>query len=389
MNFTDPNDFIGSDIEKINAAIASATGTTNCVKIFKRRGNGADDRDFWLIDSAIFVPGNMTLIVSDCKIKLSNRCRDNFIRSANTLDPAVPRIHNVHITGEGKAVFEGADDPRSTGDAVKVLGERTYGSDTGKAGETPTGDWRNIGILLVRVSDFSLKNIEVVNSHSWAISLEYCTDGAISNLGFFSDGYMVINGKEERTLNKDGLDLRRGSRNITIENIYGATGDDLVALTSIPANIRPAGQFGEHEFLGGSENIEEEHTYNISIKNVKGYSAGHCNIVRFLNAGGIKMYNIFLDGVEDTSPEANHCGSTVRVGDTVAAWGGVAPMGDTHDITVKNVISYSKAAIFIGGSLTDSSFSNVKNLNSEGHNVFYRAGEEYIRNVTFENVTKL
>ena len=33
MNFTDPNDFIGSDIEKINAAIASATGTTNCVKI--------------------------------------------------------------------------------------------------------------------------------------------------------------------------------------------------------------------------------------------------------------------------------------------------------------------------------------------------------------------
>ena len=389
MNFTDPNDFIGSDIEKINAAITAAAGTTGCVKISKRKGSETDSRDFWLIDSAILVPGNMTLIVSDCKIKLSNRCRDNFIRSANTLDPAVPRIHNVHITGEGKAVFEGADDPRSTGDAVKVLGERTYGSDTGKAGETPTGDWRNIGILLVRVSDFSLKNIEVVNSHSWAISLEYCTDGAISNLGFFSDGYMVINGKEERTLNKDGLDLRRGSRNITIENIYGATGDDLVALTSIPANIRPAGQFGEHEFLGGSENIEEEHTYNVSIKNVKGYSAGHCNIVRFLNAGGIKMYNIFLDGVEDTSPEANHCGSTVRVGDTVAAWGGVAPMGDTHDITVKNVISYSKAAIFIGGSLTDSSFSNVKNLNSEGHNVFYRAGEEYIRNVTFENVTKL
>ena len=388
MNFTDPNNFTGSDIEKINAAITAAAGTTNCVKISKRHADAASERDFWLIDSAIFIPENMTLIVSDCKIKLSNRCRDNFLRSANTLDPEVPRIHNVHIIGEGKAVFEGADDPRSTGDAVKVLGERTYGSDTGKAGETPTGDWRNIGILLVRISDFSLKNIEVVNSHSWAISLEYCTDGVISNLGFFSDGYLEVNGKLERTLNKDGLDLRRGSRNIVIENIYGATGDDLVALTSIPTTVRPAGQFGEHEFLGSSENIEDEHTYNVTIKNVKGHSAGHCNIVRFLNACGVKMYDISLDGVEDTSPAINHCGSTVRVGDTVAAWGGVAPIGDTYNITVKNVTSYSKAAIFIGGSLTDSSFSNVKNLNPEGHDVFYRAGEEYTRNVTFENVTK-
>ena len=233
-----------------------------------------------------------------------------------------------------------------------------------------------------------MKNIEVVNSHSWAISLEYCTNGVISNLGFYSDGYLEVNGKLERTLNKDGLDLRRGSRNIVIENIYGATGDDLVALTSIPTTIRPAGQFGEHEFLGSSENIEDEHTYNVSIKNVKGHSAGHCNIVRFLNACGVKLYDISLDGVEDTSPAINHCGATVRVGDTVAAWGGVAPIGDTHDITVKNVTSYSKAAIFIGGSLTDSTFSNVKNLNPEGHDVFYRAGEEYTKNVTFENVTK-
>ncbi len=389
MNFTDPNDFIGSDIEKINAAIASATGTTNCVKISKRRGNGADDRDFWLIDSAIYVPGDMTVIISDCKIKLSNLCRDNFIRSANTLDPAVPRINNVHIIGEGEAVFEGADDPRSTGDAVKVLGERTYGTDAGKPGETPTGDWRNIGVLLVKVSNFSLQNIKAVNSHSWAISLEYCTDGMIRNLEFDSNGYMEINGKQERTLNKDGLDLRRGCRNITIENISGATGDDLVALTAIPTSCRPAGMLGEHEFLGCCENIEDEYTYNVSIKNVKGFSAGHCNIVRFLNAGGIKMYDITLDGVEDTSPTPNHCGSTVRVGDTVAAWGGVAPVGDTYNITVKNVISYSKVAIFIGGSLVDSSFSNVKNCNPEGDNVFYRTGKEYTDNVVFENVTKL
>lgn len=106
-------------------------------------------------------------------------------------------------------------------------------------------------------------------------------------------------------------------------------------------------------------------------------------------AGGIKLYNITLDGVEDTSPAPNHCNSTVRVGDTVAAWGGVAPMGDTYNITVKNVISYSKAAILIGGSLVDSSFSNVKNCNPAGDNVFYRAGKEYTRNIVFENVSQI
>ena len=386
MKFIDPNDFSGSDVEKINTAIRVAAEKSCQVKISRRRADAASDRDFWLIDSAILIPGNMTLIVSDCKIKLSNACRDNFIRSANTLDPSVPRIHHLHITGEGKAVFEGADDPRSTGDAAKILGERTYGSDAGKAGETPVGDWRNIGILLVKVADFSIKNIQVINSHGWAISLEYCTDGYIGDLAFYSDGVLEINGRKEVTLNKDGLDLRRGCRNIIIENISGSTGDDLIALTAIPTSIRSAGRFGEHEFLGNSEKLDDEHTYNICIKNVRGYSAGHCNIVRFLNAGGIKMYDITLDGLEDTSPEKNYCNATVRVGDTVAAWGGVAPVGDTCNITVKNITSYSKAAIFIGGSLTDSTFCNVKNFNPEGHNVFYRAGKEYTCNVAFENI---
>lgn len=384
MNYIDPNDFSGSDIEKINSAIAAA-GNGGTVRISKRQCAG-DSREHWLIDSAILVPGNITLIVSDCKIKLSDLCRDNFIRSANTLDPALPRINNVCITGEGDAVLEGADNPRSTGDAAKFLGDRTYGSDAGKPGETPNGDWRNIGILLVKVSDFVLSKLKIVNSHSWATSLEYCTDGRVCDMEFYSRNIIMVNGKPERTLNKDGLDLRRGCRNIEIENISGSTGDDLVALTAIPTSIRPAGQFGEHEFTGSSEDIADDDLYNVNIKNVVGWS--QCNIVRFLNASGVKLHHITLDGLRDTSTAEFRSGTAVRVGDTVAAWGGVAPVGDTHDIKVSNVTSYAKTALFIGGSLTDSGFTNVTNHNPDAETVFYKSGVEYTKNLTFENVRK-
>jgi len=37
----------------------------------------------WLLDSAILLPSNVTLVLDNCNLKLSDKCRDNFIRSAN------------------------------------------------------------------------------------------------------------------------------------------------------------------------------------------------------------------------------------------------------------------------------------------------------------------
>ena len=103
---------------------------------------------------------------------------------------------------------------------------------------------------------------------------------------------LFVKAGTHRGIGQDGLDLRRGCRNIEMENITGTTGDDLVALTAIPTGKRPAGRWGEHEFMGDSTDLADEDVYNISIKTVCGYSAGRCNIVRFLNTRGIKMYDI-------------------------------------------------------------------------------------------------
>ena len=177
------NDFSAlTDNETIEKAIAHKQAD-GIVVIPPRQSHVEPERKFWLLDRAILLPENTTVILQNCTIKLSDRCRDNFFRSANCgIGIAYPeRIRNIHIRGEGLCVLLGADHPRATGDGGKILAnpcpyemedlcrladwipeerkrngkleflerhDHTYGTDFGKAGESQKGDWRNIGILL-------------------------------------------------------------------------------------------------------------------------------------------------------------------------------------------------------------------------------------------------
>ena len=68
----DPNDFEGSDSERIAAAVDAAAGSADDrrVMISKRHSEAEPDRDFWLIDEAVRLPGNIEVVVNDCRIKL-------------------------------------------------------------------------------------------------------------------------------------------------------------------------------------------------------------------------------------------------------------------------------------------------------------------------------
>ena len=403
----DPNNYSGSDIERINAALKDAGSCGGTVRIGKRKpavqvhGNYGistlEERDIWVIDSAILVPGNVHLIIDNTTIKLSNICRDNMIRSANSGENCntVAPLKNIRITGVGKAVLEGSDIPRATGDGGKPLfqpgvepeGPVSFGSDAGKAGEYQKGDWRNIGILLVKVSDFAIENLTVRDSHCWAISLEACTDGRVRDIEFHSGNGKEINGKWQLFRNQDGLDLRRGCRNILIENISGVTGDDLIALTAIPSKPRPAGSGNSTMILGGDEKVSDGDVCNIIIRNVRGYCAGGHHIVRFLNTKGVKMYNIVLDGVIDTSPAGHLNRATVKIGDNNRNWGGPTPLGDTYGFHISNIHSRSKYAILVAGSLQDSVISNVVNFNPECPEVVTcSSGKKNLSNVKMSNL---
>ena len=401
-DYADPNDYRGSDSERINAAVREAQGAGGKVRIGRRKPDAVSERDYWLLDSAVLVPGNTVLVISNCRIKLSDRARDNWIRSANCIvgKPEVDWISNIHIIGEGLAVLEGADHPRATGDSSKNLRtaqfggyvirdgrvlRETYGTDEGKEGENQYGDWRNVGILLSRVDGFSIRNLTLKNAHSWSVSLEYCRRGHVGELNFQADEYPVIDGRKVTWLNQDGLDLRNGCRDITVENITGHSGDDLVALTAMGSAPRPAGTTDSMHFCGGDPDIREQDVFNILIRNIRGYSTGKHFLVRFLNQRGVRMHDILLDGVLDTSP-AGHCGeAAVKIGDV--NYGGPAKPGETARFHIGNILTRARHAFILGAPLADSMISDVLLVRElpDSDLIGYHGGKHETSNVFFEN----
>ena len=98
-----PNEFKGTDSERIAQALA----------VLKKQGGGtlriprredADGRNFWLIDEAILLDADTTLIIENCMIKLSDRCRDNFIRSANC-GYGIDSMMYYDVNGASKALW--------------------------------------------------------------------------------------------------------------------------------------------------------------------------------------------------------------------------------------------------------------------------------------------
>ena len=353
--FITPNEFEGTDVERINRAIEAAAAAGCRVVIPRVNVRDGQRRDIWLLDSAILVRSDTTLELDNCRIKLSDRCRDNFIRSANCglgITDIKP-MQNIHIRGIGHVVLEGADHPRATGDSGKTIGAKTYGTDAGVAGESQTGDWRNIGILLAFVEGFSIENLAIQDSHCWAISLERCAHGRLRDLDFASSGFKMIDGARQTILNQDGIDLRLGCHDILIENITGYTGDDLMALTAIPQRRQPRRRRHDvhHGQFRGRPGPADRTTSGTSFcETSSATAAAAITSSGCLNTSGVRMHDILLDGLIDTSPEDVQCRAAVKIGDS-GYGGGVAPLGDTYRIMVSNVTSKSTHTILIGGSL--------------------------------------
>ena len=395
------NDFIrNTDSESLEAAIA-ALGNDRILVIPPRASEIEPERDFWLIDRAILLPENITVILQNSTVKLSDKCRDNFFRSANCgmgIDKP-ERIRNIHIKGEGMCTLLGADHPRAVGDSSKILANpcpyevedlcrpdiapwvdedrkksgqlrfmrdrhsHSFGTDADKEGESQYGDWRGIGILLANVENFSISGLRIVDSHGWAISLESCAFGRVERIEFDARMSKMIDGMRQNMENQDGIDLRNGCHHITVCDILGRTGDDIVALTAIaPDDGLKGGSLKSTHVMGHYWDERESGIHDIVIRNVVGYS--HlCYNVRLLPVR-TKIYNVLIDGIiDDRAHGAQHFG-TILLGAGDGNYGVNIP-DSMSNITVSNVISYAKDAIVVSGYLRDSVITNVVNNNPD------------------------
>lgn len=407
--------FVGStDSDKIEEALRLVD---DGIFVLPSRNIVDNERDYWLIDRAILIPENTTIILQNCTIKLSDSCRDNFFRTANCgIGIEFPEsIKNVHIKGEGECRLIGADHPRATGDSSKLLHNpcphypedickygdwipeerrktdlisfcdvhnHSYGSDAGNINESQYGDWRGIGILFANVDNFSISGITLSKTHGWAISLEECSNGCVENIRFDSCMHKEIDGIVMNMENQDGIDIRNGCHHITVQNITGETGDDVIALTAIASpKYRPGGSMRSTHVMHSDWTKRERDIHDIIIRNVIAHSY-LCWVVRLL-PGNSKIYNVVVDGVIEDSADYNSNEGTVILGCDTGY--DSSDTDSINNIILLNIVCNSKTAISVDKNVSDSLITNIINKNPNC-NAIRCENQNELKNVIISNI---
>ena len=310
-----------------------------------------------VIDTAIPLPSDFTLILEDAHLLQASGTYANIFTNEHcytTLGKTVAGTDkNISIIGRGEAILDGGE--------YNGLSERTHLKD----GRPPI--WKNNQILFTNVDGFRIEGIRCQNQRWWAINLVYCRDGYLGNIDVCSDDTAIDErGNEYHTLsqdryddirvkNSDGIDLCVGCHDIIIENVTSFTEDDTIALTGLPWRL-------EDEFR-----VEELPTdiCNVKIKNVR--SAAFCTIVRLLNQGGIKLHDISIDGVYDTSDTTAKMDEglyAVRIGDTHLYSTRHSTADETYGIRINNVHGRGRYAIALAGEIDKLEMSDIHTYGS-------------------------
>ncbi|GAA4437216.1 hypothetical protein GCM10023091_16080 [Ravibacter arvi] len=388
-----PNDFSGSDSQRIKKALDAAKGTTNLVRIPRHNANGTA---LWKIDEAILLPGNMTVMLDNCTIQLSDSCRDNMFRSANVgIGIENPRtISNIHLIGVGRVLLKGAENPRSTGDGARQLSldpeadrkkgswRVSYGSDAAFPDRKQTGDWRNIMILVAEVDGFSMTNVRIENSHAWAVSFERARNVELEQIYLHNPEEITIGNRKVKVFNKDGIDLRQGCKNFRINNIHGFTGDDFIALSSLdvkPALTRKSGSLNSTMVTKSGWHGPEDDTEQIFISNITCESI--CRGIAIRASDSASIHHVYISGIvsrETTGVGGRH--NALLIGGK--GYGALSQPGKLNHIYAQNIVSTGHAAVMIEAPVADCHFMNILYSGKGPEVIHYAMDKKEMRNVT-------
>jgi len=298
-----PNNYkSGTQSERIRKAINDAKKTTG--KVIIPRYDAVTKTSIWLIDEAILLPADFELELNNCKIKLSDKCRDNFIRSANAglgIKEIVP-LKNIKVIGVGNVLLEGANHPRSTGDHNKTLSlnptsfGQSYGTDAGRPNENQKGGWRNHAIIMAHVDVFQISGITLKDYHGHGLVLERSTNGVVKDIIFDVRQAVNVGGVEKQILNQDGMGVRFGCKNIIISNIKGKSGDDFINIGLTDTGVE-AGKENVNVVSGSVYAGEKDNISNIYLQNWQDfYSLSH-RAIRIMPVGKLRIRNVFIENM--------------------------------------------------------------------------------------------
>lgn len=295
-------------------------------KIVIPRMNARTGEALWEIRETIFLPSDFTLILDNCHLRMADGVYCNMFCNKNAYAEESEEQNNIAVIGVGNVVLDGGTPNGLTEKTSLTNGFPSI--------------INNTMIFFRNVSGFTVENIHIKEQRWWGMTFMYCEQGRISNINFSAANTVP---------NQDGIDLRTGCHDIIIENITGKTGDDTIALTALTGSL----------FQSFRVENKDNNIYNVIIRNVSACVTGGHHIVRLLNHDGFQLYNILIDGIMDRSEDVK-AKAALKIGDSRYSKVRRAVLHETHNITARNIISRAKAAVLLGGTVSDSYFSNIQ-----------------------------
>ena len=360
-----PNDYknLKTDSQMIQAAVDEAAkyGATVIIpRVNERRGEC-----LWEIDESIILHTGSSIVLENCYLRLADGCFANFFTNdAGTRDwwKRESRNYDIKIRGEGNATLDGGEHNGL------IEGNFTVYDENGNfvkrvAINGFTNCIINIGILMRNVERVEISGIRFVNPRYWCMNFEYCANGYVHDIVFDADGSYP---------NRDGLDIREGCHDFLVENLSGRTGDDMVALTN----------FGHPKRRTGGEMSDmDPDIHDIQIRNLRSTMSDSCDIIRILNRGESQIYRVQISGVQDTTPtDIPRALAAIRIGDVSDYQARLNRLGETRNITVRDIVTHARFGCYIANTLSDSVFENIQ-IEGEGGIGMYFNGCE-LENVT-------
>ncbi|MBR2352999.1 MAG: hypothetical protein IKA76_00660 [Clostridia bacterium] len=337
-------DFIKNGSNHISSLIAKAIADGS------RRATATGNYE---IERAIRIPSDFTLVLENCHLRMADGVYDNlFVNEHHGTElgkTVVGTDRNIRILGKGRTILDGGK--------YNGLSEKNSGTEG-----LPHISKNNL-LLFTNVDGITIQNIACHNQRWWALNFVYCRNAHLSDIDFKAcDIGIDENGNEYHGLkrgkyrevlvkNADGIDLRQGCHDFLIENITGFTEDDTIALTNLN---------GYTEQLYCVDGLPSD-IANVTIRNVK--ASAYCTIVRLLNQGVLKLHDIAIENVYDTSAECpylDHGKFAIRVGDAEHMYGDRhSTEEETYNISLKNITGRGKAVLHLAGDIGNLTFENI------------------------------
>lgn len=345
-----------TDSESIqNAVDAASKQGINLVVI--PRWNVRTQTAAWILEKAVKVPSNMTIVFLQAYLRHADFCYENMFTNSRAYEHEGRCIaheeHDLTFSGIGDAVLDGGKPNGLLEKTCNLYGlpDKRY----------------NATVLFNNVRNLVIENMQFRQSRWYGTYFIHCDTCRISNLDF---------DEWEDCCNRDGVDIRSGCHNFLVENITGTTGDDTVALNNL-GNDGNDGRYVEGK---------DPDTLHMVIRNIKS-DAGRWFTVRLLCQDRHLEQDFTLDTIMDVSSPENqkNVDAAVMIGSHEYHYKIPAELGDLAHLTIRDVYGNARQTVAFGGCSDDVQVSNIHTYN-DGYSAVSVRQEANVRNVRINGV---